>query len=573
MRIMKSKLNMKRGLKIWASVLFVSAAVFMMKDEVQAEEYTDPNGITWEYNILDSGDVAVAVTENTLPDVLRGVVNVPASIDGYVVTQIANSAFWYNESLVEVIIPDTVTVIGSDAFHGCSSLKTVTYNPATMEQIKEGAFSGCVKLENFTLPTNSNYVVIYENTFYDCEKISSFIIPEQVYKIERAAFAGSGVQQMTIPNTVTWLGEGIFSECAKLTSVTLPVNSDITEVPESMFNYCSSLKSITIPSGYTTIGNSAFQNSALAGIYLPDTITDINASAFYSASELQVVQFTSQTVPTFSGESHFSYTFDTLKIVAPAGLETTYMTAMKNADNTLGIPENAEFVGASAAITVIPKLQGEITVTGTIYENQPISGLVITGTFLNALDNTPVMGVISWVEPSKAFAKGYVSEKLIWNFTPDASYGAGALTISGVYDFYQTVEAAPATVNQLTNNTNNNSTGTNNYNNYFNNNNNTSTSLVSLSKPAIKKAKKKGSKKAVITIKKYIKGATGYQIAVSTKKNKGFKIKKTIKSPYTLSATIKGLKKGKKYYVKVRAYTVVNGVRVYSGYSTVKRIK
>ena len=165
MRIMKSKLNMKRGLKIWASVLFVSAAVFMMKDEVQAEEYTDPNGITWEYNILDSGDVAVAVTENTLPDVLRGVVNVPASIDGYVVTQIANSAFWYNESLVEVIIPDTVTVIGSDAFYGCSSLKTVTYNPATMEQIKESAFSGCVKLENFTLPTNSNYVVIYENTF------------------------------------------------------------------------------------------------------------------------------------------------------------------------------------------------------------------------------------------------------------------------------------------------------------------------------------------------------------------------------------------------------------------------
>ena len=48
------------------------------------------------------------------------------------------------------------------------------------------------------------------------KKISSFIIPEQVYKIDRAAFAGSGIQQITIPNTVTWLGEGIFSGCAEL---------------------------------------------------------------------------------------------------------------------------------------------------------------------------------------------------------------------------------------------------------------------------------------------------------------------------------------------------------------------
>lgn len=64
--------------------------------------------------------------------------------------------------------------------------------------------------------------------------------------------------------------------------------------------------------------------------------------------------------------------------------------------------------------------------------------------------------------------------------------------------------------------------------------------------------------------------ASGYQVVYST--NKKFTGKKTVrKAKTTTSYKIKGLKKGKKYYVKVRSYKTVNGKRIYGAYSTVKK--
>ena len=64
--------------------------------------------------------------------------------------------------------------------------------------------------------------------------------------------------------------------------------------------------------------------------------------------------------------------------------------------------------------------------------------------------------------------------------------------------------------------------------------------------------------------------ASGYQVVYST--NKKFTGKKTVrKAKTTISYKIKGLKKGKKYYVKVRSYKTVNGKRIYGAYSTAKK--
>ena len=64
--------------------------------------------------------------------------------------------------------------------------------------------------------------------------------------------------------------------------------------------------------------------------------------------------------------------------------------------------------------------------------------------------------------------------------------------------------------------------------------------------------------------------ASGYQVVYST--NKKFTGKKTVrKAKTTTSYKIKGLKKGKKYYVKVRSYKTVNGKRIYGVYSTAKK--
>lgn len=114
---------------------------------------------------------------------------------------------------------------------------------------------------------------------------------------------------------------------------------------------------------------------------------------------------------------------------------------------------------------------------------------------------------------------------------------------------------------------------------YSNGNNGTVSSLESsvkaaypyLTKPTIKKLTA-GKKKITVKWNK-ITGATGYKVYRATSKNGKYTCVKTVKSGKTVTFTNKSLKKGKKYYYKVRAYKKVSGKYKYSSYSTVKYIK
>lgn len=84
----------------------------------------------------------------------------------------------------------------------------------------------------------------------------------------------------------------------------------------------------------------------------------------------------------------------------------------------------------------------------------------------------------------------------------------------------------------------------------------------------------KCSSKAVRIKWKKIKGCSGYEIAMSQKKTKNYKVIKTMKKVSAVKFDKKkGLKKGKTYYFKVRTYRKAGGKKVYSAYSKVRRIK
>ena len=90
-------------------------------------------------------------------------------------------------------------------------------------------------------------------------------------------------------------------------------------------------------------------------------------------------------------------------------------------------------------------------------------------------------------------------------------------------------------------------------------------------KPSIKSIKNTDKGKMVIKLKKKVTGANGYQLVYATNK-KFTKNKKTLTLKST-TKTISKLKKGTTYYVKVRAYKVSNGKKVYGKYSSVKKVK
>ena len=76
-----------------------------------------------------------------------------------------------------------------------------------------------------------------------------------------------------------------------------------------------------------------------------------------------------------------------------------------------------------------------------------------------------------------------------------------------------------------------------------------------------------------LMIDKKISNAQGYVVYRATSKNGKYKAVSTIKKGSTVSYTNKKLTSKKTYYYKVRAYRVVNGKKVYSGYSKVKGVK
>lgn len=149
--------------------------------------------------------------------------------------------------------------------------------------------------------------------------------------------------------------------------------------------------------------------------------------------------------------------------------------------------------------------------------------------------------------------------------------------INGKWGIYKINETKPSNTQQNNNQQNNNQQNNNQQNNTQNNNNQqtnnqqssstgqsqvTSTGTNKVSAPAKAKIKKvkKGKKKAIVTLAR-VKGAKGYKIQYSTKKN--FKSAKNVLTT-KLKTTVKKLKSGKTYYFRVKAYKLNGKKKVYS---------
>ena len=110
--------------------------------------------------------------------------------------------------LTAITIPDTVTVIGDDAFNNCSKLKSV-------------------KIGN-------SVTSIGNSAFYYCSELKSVKIGNSVISIGADAFSGCiELTSIKIPNSVTYIGEFAFYRCIELTSIKIP--NSVTSIGHGVF--------------------------------------------------------------------------------------------------------------------------------------------------------------------------------------------------------------------------------------------------------------------------------------------------------------------------------------------------
>ena len=140
-----------------------------------------------------------------------------------------------------------------------------------------------------------------------CSSLTSITIPNSVTSIGEYAFSFcSSLTSITIPNSVTSIEYAVFCGCESLTSVTIP--NSVTSIGAWAFAFCSSLTSVTIPNSVTSISGYAFADcSSLTSVTLPNSVTRIGVLAFDGCDKLVDVYCYATTPPATGGENIFSH--------------------------------------------------------------------------------------------------------------------------------------------------------------------------------------------------------------------------------------------------------------------------
>ena len=155
------------------------------------------------------------------------------------------------------------------------------------EVICDGAFSWCQSLQNITIP--NSVTSIGNRAFCGCRSLQCITIPNSVTNIGYETFSFcESLQSVTIPNSVTSIGHEAFILCESLQSITIP--NSVTSIGNRAFSGCKSLQSVTIPNSVTSIGDEAFRAcESLQSVTIPNSVTSIGDHAFEQCDSLQSV--------------------------------------------------------------------------------------------------------------------------------------------------------------------------------------------------------------------------------------------------------------------------------------------
>ena len=214
------------------------SSLYIISTENWTEPYLYRGDGEWVPGIhIDPGPVPEPVTDFTFGEFrYRAVENgiyiieylgndsdvvIPAEIDGMPITELGEYAFYRNQTIKSVQIPETVRIIRSKTFHGCSSLESV-FLPANLQQIDYNPFIGCLSLTEIKVDDENPVFCDVEGVLHDKEKTKFLIYPE-----------GRRTESYAILPGVTAIAEAAFGYEPPLEKIMIP--SSVETFPDHLY--------------------------------------------------------------------------------------------------------------------------------------------------------------------------------------------------------------------------------------------------------------------------------------------------------------------------------------------------
>ena len=237
-------------------------------------------------------------------------IQIPSSV-----TEILSGVFKGCSGLTgDLTIHNFINTISDYAFEGCTGFTSLTIGESVYG-LNKSAFEGCTGIESviWNAKKGSDNSKDTDSPFYNNTRIKTFIFGDAVEHIpSRLCPNMSSLESLTIPSSVTSIGQDAFIGCIGLTSVTwnaktcvLPysnsktpfynmtglktfvIGEDVEIIPRALCYGCSGLTSVTISNSVTEIGIHSFNGcSGLTSVTIPNSVTVIGGSAFDGCSGL-----------------------------------------------------------------------------------------------------------------------------------------------------------------------------------------------------------------------------------------------------------------------------------------------
>ena len=248
------------------------------------------------YYLNKDKQTAKVTCHSFFQDPYKGAIVIPEYVvyenETYTVTGISYAAFANCSELISVTIPRSIECIDQDAFKNCIKLSTVYFNAENCKEMgmyMYPVFDNCPKFSE--LKFGDNVRSIPSSGFESCTGLKNIVLPDSLTYMGFGCFLNcTGLTSVTYGKKMTYTGYYAFDGCTNLKTVRL--TNAIKSITSNSFSGCISLSSISLPPGVTYIEQEAFSMcKALSSINIPDLVETIDEYAFSGCSGLTAITF------------------------------------------------------------------------------------------------------------------------------------------------------------------------------------------------------------------------------------------------------------------------------------------